>query len=117
MWFLNVMQIASANLMTFTKWLGDFVRDSKTGKPSVKRFGLALAVTVICGIMFGMGASVSIIAIESNQESKIEIVRIVCGTIENLGYAVLMAVTTGYLYDRTQERKIGQVNGAQQDQG
>lgn len=115
--FMNLFRMAGDNAMSFIKWLGDFVRDSKTGKPSVKRFGLALAVTVICGIMFGMGMSVAMIAIESTQESKTEIVRIVCGTIENLSYAVLMAVTTGYLYDRTQERKMGQVNSAQQDQG
>lgn len=114
--FTNLVQIAGANAMTFIKWLGDFVRDSKTGKPSVKRFGLALSVTVICGIMFGMGMSVSMILIEASDEPKTEIVRIVCNTIENLGYASLMAVTTGYLYDRNQERKIGQVNNAQQDQ-
>ena len=114
--FMNLFRMAGDNAMSFIKWLGDFVRDGKTGKPSVKRFGLALSVTVICGIMFGMGASITIIAIEASESAKPEIIRTICNTLENLAYAVLTAVTTGYLVDRTQERKMNQANNVDAQQ-
>ena len=106
MWVSNLAKSYGDQLYNFIIWLGDFVRDSKTGKPSVKRFGLALAVTVLCGVMLGMGTAITMITMAAENDSKVEMVRIVCSTLEALAFMVLTAVTTGYLVDRTQERKV-----------
>ncbi len=115
MWLTGVAQAFGNHLYTFITWLGDFVRDSKTGKPSVKRYGLALAVTVLCGIMAGMGTAITILTASADSQSQIEIIRIVCNLLENLAFMVLTAVTTGYLVDRTQERKMGSQQNQQTD--
>ena len=115
MWLTSVMQAFGNHLYAFITWLGDFVRDSKTGKPSVKRYGLALAVTVLCGIMAGMGTAITILTASADSQSQIEIIRIVCNLLENLALMVLTAVTTGYLVDRTQERKLNAQANYQQD--
>lgn len=104
MWLTSVVQAFSNHLYTFITWLGDFVRDSKTGKPSVKRYGLALAVTVICGVMLGMGIGVVIVLMRVDNTNAVQIVTTVCDTLVWLAGAVLTAVTTGYVWDRRNER-------------
>ncbi len=89
----------------FILWLGDFVEDGSTGRPSVKRFGLALAVTVLCGVMLGLGAVISYSTFTADNASKLEMVRSCANTLEVLAGLVLAAVTTGYLVDKNAARK------------
>ena len=88
----------------FLCYLGEFVQDSKTGRPSVKRYGLALTVTVLCGVMLGVGIVVSVVTLNSPAQSNIELVRVLCSTLEVLAGMVLTATTTGYLVDKAQQR-------------
>jgi hypothetical protein len=90
----------SEKLYSFLLWLGDFVRDSGTGKPSVKRFGLALCVTVLCGVMLGIGAVITFTTFHAPDAQIVELVRILSSTLEILAGLVLTAVTTGYLVDK-----------------
>lgn len=89
----------------FILWLGDFVEGGSTGRPSVKRFGLALAVTVLCGVMLGLGAVISYSTFTADNASKLEMVRSCANTLEVLAGLVLAAVTTGYLVDKNAARK------------
>lgn len=88
-----------------TPWLFRFVQDSRTGQPSVKRYGLALAVTVLCGIMLGLGASICYIIIKSQTESQVEMIKIACNTLENISLIVAGCVTGNYLFDKAGARK------------
>jgi len=94
----------SEKLYSFLLWLGEFVTDSKTGKPSVKRFGLALCVTVLCFVMLAIGVVMAAITYHSPIPQAIELVRILSGTLEILAGLVLTAVTTGYLVDRVNSK-------------
>lgn len=89
----------------FLLWLGDFVEDSSTGRPSVKRFGLALAVTILCGVMLGLGVVISYSVIASSGRDQVDIARIAADTLQIIAGLVLTAVTTGYLYDKASIRK------------
>jgi len=88
----------------FIYWLGDFVEDSATGRPSVKRFGLALAVTVLCGVMLGLGAVITYAAYTASSRDQVDIVRIAADTLQIIAGLVLAAVTTGYLVDKASIR-------------
>lgn len=89
----------------FILWLGDFVEDSHSGLPSVKRFGLALAVTVLCGVMLGLGGVITASVISSSGRDQVDIVRIAADTLQIIAGLVLAAVTTGYLVDKASNRK------------
>lgn len=91
-------------LERFLIYLSKFVEDSKTGAPSVKRFGLALAVTILCGILAGLVTTVCLITLQAQPQYVPEIIRTICGTVEVLAGLVLTAVTTGYLVDKAKER-------------
>jgi hypothetical protein len=88
------------HLYNFMLWLGNFVEDGRTGRPSVKRFGLALCVTVLCGVMLGIGAVITFTTFHAPDAQVIELVRILSSTLEILAGLVLTAVTTGYLVDK-----------------
>lgn len=90
----------SEKLYSFLLWLGEFVADSKSGKPSVKRYGLALCVTVLCFVMLAIGGVIAAITYHAPIPQAIELVRILSGTLEILAGLVLTAVTTGYLVDK-----------------
>jgi hypothetical protein len=94
-------------LEQFFLWLGDFVEDSNTGLPSVKRFGLALSVTVLCGVMLGLGVVIAFAAYSATDRDQVDIVRIAADTLQIIAGLVLAAVTTGYLYDKASIRKAG----------
>jgi len=89
----------------FILWLGDFVEDSHSGRPSVKRFGLALAVTVLCGVMLGLGGVISYAMLMATGRDQVDIVRIAADTLQIIAGLVLAAVTTGYLVDKASNRK------------
>lgn len=89
----------------FVLWLGDFVEDGISGRPSVKRFGLALAVTVLCGVMLGLGAVIAYSTFTAENVSKLEMVRSCADTLKVLAGLVLTAVTTGYLVDKNAARQ------------
>jgi hypothetical protein len=89
----------------FILWLGDFVEDSHSGRPSVKRFGLALAVTVLCGVMLGLGSVISYAMLMATGRDQVDIVRIAADTLQIIAGLVLAAVTTGYLVDKASNRK------------
>lgn len=90
--------------MNFIKWLGQFVTDSHTTKPSVKRFGLALTVTVLCGVMFGLGVVMSIAAVNSLGRDQVDIIRICAETIQWVSTALLTAVSGSYVDDKALAR-------------
>lgn len=89
-----------------TPWLFRFVQDSRTGQPSVKRYGLALAITVMCGIMLGMGASICYVVLNSDLKSQVDMVKVCCSTLENIAFIVATCVTGNYLLDKANARKI-----------
>lgn len=91
----------------FILWLGDFVEDSQSGRPSVKRFGLAMAVTVLCGVMLGLGGVITASVLASTGRDQVDIVRIAADTLQIIAGLVLAAVTTGYLVDKAAIRKTG----------
>jgi len=92
----------------FILWLGKFVTDSQTNKPSVKRYGLALSVTVLCGVLLGLGAVISIAVINSSGRDQVDIVRISAETIQWVSAALLTAVSGSYVADKALSR--GKVN-------
>lgn len=89
----------------FILWLGDFVEDGVSGRPSVKRFGLALSVTVLCGVMLGLGAVVAHAAITSTGRDQVDIARIAADALVWIASAVLAAVSGSYVFDKALARK------------
>lgn len=91
----------------FLIWCGRFVVEGRSGNPSVKRVGLAMAVTVLCLVMGAMGgvcAGVTLAA--AGKPEVVELVRILTNTLIALAGLVLTAVTTGYLVDKHSQRKV-----------
>ena len=84
----------------FIKWCGQVIADSQTSKPSVKRYGLALAVTVLCGVVFGLGIVISIAVVSSNGRDQVDIVRIAADTVAWVSTALLTAVSSSYVADK-----------------
>lgn len=93
------------NKMKFILWLGRFVHDSTSDKPSVKRFGLAITVTVLCGVLFGLGLVIAKAVVTSAGHDQVEMVRIAAGTIEWTSTALLTAVSGSYVADKALGRK------------
>ncbi len=89
----------------FLRYLSRFVEDSHTGSPSVKRYGLALAVTVLNFVMLVMGTVICIIVYKASPEYSIEMIRILSNSLEVISGLTLGAVTTGYLVDKAGTRK------------
>lgn len=92
-------------ILPFILWLGKFVHEPKTDTPSVKRYGLALAVTVLCGVMFALGFSLTYALVHADNQYSVEMVRIISDCLQVLAGLVLTAVTTGYLVGRTTTSK------------
>lgn len=88
----------------FFYWLGDFVEDGVSGKPSVKRFGLALAVTVLCGVMLGLGAVVAYSVLISTGRDQVDIARIAADALTVIAGLVLAAVSSSYVLDKMLNR-------------
>lgn len=86
-------------------WLAQFVQDSKTDKPSVKRFGLALVVTVLTGVLFGFGVAIALAILQSKDDSQIEMVRIAASSMEWISTALIAAVSGTYVTDKHLGRK------------
>lgn len=91
--------------LQFVMWLGDFVEDGTTGKPSVKRFGLALAVTVLCGVMLGLGSVVAYSALVATGREQVDIARIAADALTVIAGLVLAAVSGSYVLDKALTRK------------
>lgn len=87
-------------MINFIKWLGQFVTDSETSKPSVKRYGLALTFTVLCGIMFGLGVVIAVAVVCSSDRNQVDIVRIAADTINWVSTALITAAGGTYVADR-----------------
>ncbi|MBV4524319.1 hypothetical protein KVG88_30055 [Pseudomonas sp. SWRI74] len=89
----------------FLRWMGRFVEEGTTGRPSVKRFGFALCVTVlsaVIGLFGGVMGGVAWMAHGSAQA--IELVRIIASSLEVISGMVLASVTTGYVAGKAVER-------------
>ena len=84
--------------------MGKFVTDSQTNKPSVKRYGLALSVTVLCGVLLGLGAVISIAVLNSSGRDQVDIVRISAETLQWVSAALLTAVSGSYVADKALSR-------------
>ncbi len=91
----------------FIFWLGSFVVDSKTGKPSVKRVGLAMSVTALVMIMLVFaGVAAAVVWLSHNDASdRAQLVGRLVDGITYIAGLVLAAVTTGYLVDKSSQRK------------
>jgi len=88
------------------KWFGSVLNDSKTGEPSAKRFGMVLAVTVICCVMGAIGGVIcGVTWAAQGTDRAVELVRITSGSLEVLAGLVLAAVTTGYVGGMAVENK------------
>ena len=90
---------------SFILWLGDFVEDGVSGRPSVKRFGLALAVTVLCGVMLGLGSVIAYAAFTATGRDQVDIARIAADALVWIASAVLAAVSGSYVFDKALNRK------------
>jgi len=90
---------------TFLRWIGRFVEEGASGNPSVKRFGFALCVTVLTGVMgaFG-GVMAAVVWMEHGSAQAVELVRIVANSLEIISGMVLASVTTGYVAGKAVER-------------
>lgn len=95
---------------SFFQYLAQFVQDSKTDKPSVKRYGLALVVTVLTGVLFGFGAAIALAILQSKENSQIEMVRIAASSMEWISTALLATVGGTYTIDKHLGRKNEQSN-------
>ena len=94
------------------KWVGDltpwvlrFVQDSKTGQPSVKRYGLALAFTVLSCVIIGLGAVIVYMSFTARPEDEVQMMKMACGTLENIVFMFLATATSNYLVDKASARK------------
>ncbi len=94
-----------SNKLKFVLWLGRFVHDSTSDKPSVKRFGLAITVTVLCGVLFGLGVVIAVSVLNAIGREQVDMVRIAAGTIEWTSTALLTAVSGSYVADKALGRK------------
>ena len=97
--------MTESNKLQFAKWLGRFVHDSTSDKPTVKRFGLALTVTVLCGVLFGLGFVIAKAAITSVGHDQVEMVRIASETLIWTSTALLGTVGGTYVTDKALGRK------------
>lgn len=95
----------------FIMWLGDFVEDGITGKPSVKRFGLALAVTVLCGVMLGLGSVIAYSALVATGRDQVDIARIAADALVWIAGAVLTAVSGSYVLDKALTTRKKETDG------
>lgn len=95
----------------FLMWLGDFVEDGVTGKPSVKRFGLALAVTVLCGVMLGLGSVIAYSALVATGRDQVDIARIAADALVWIAGAVLTAVSGSYVLDKALTTRKKETDG------
>jgi len=89
-----------------TPWLFRFVQDSKTGQPSVKRYGLALAITVLAGVIIGLGLVIVYMSLTARPEDEAEIMKMACSTLENITFMFLATATGNYLVDKASARKV-----------
>lgn len=91
---------------SLVKWFGSVLNDSRTGQPSAKRFGMVLAITVLCGVMGMIGGVICGVTWAAHGSDKaVELVRIVSGSLEVIAGLVLAAVTTGYVGGMAVENK------------
>ena len=89
----------------FLRWMGRFVEEGTTGRPSVKRFGFALCVTVLSAVLGLFGGVMGGVAwMAHGTDQAIELVRIIAGSLEIIAGMVLGAVTTGYVAGKAVER-------------
>ena len=93
-------------LMRVLLWLGRVMEEGETGRPSAKRFGLILSITVLASVMGLIGGVIAGVTWYANGTPQaIELVRIVSGTLEVIAGLVLTAVTTGYVAGKAVERR------------
>jgi len=88
-----------------TPWLFRFVQDSKTGQPSVKRYGLALAITVLAGVIIGLGLVIVYMSLTARPEDEAEMMKTACSTLESITFMFLATATGNYLVDKASARK------------
>ena len=90
---------------TFLRWMGRFVEEGSTGRPSVKRFGFALCITVLSALIGLFGGVMAGVAWMSHGTAQaVELVRIVASSLEVISGMVLASVTTGYVAGKAVER-------------
>lgn len=88
-----------------TPWLFRFVQDSKTGQPSVKRYGLALAITVLAGVIIGLTMIIIYTTLTARPEDSVEMMKLACNTLIDITFMFLATATGNYLIDKHSARK------------
>ena len=91
----------------FIFWLGDFVEDGTTGKPSVKRYGVALGATVLAGVMFGLGAVIGWAVVQTDGADRVKIVESATQALIDVCMWFVLLVTGNYTIGKMVEKGLG----------
>lgn len=95
-----------------TPWLFRFVQDTVNGQPSVKRYGLALAITVLSIVVLLLGIVIVVMTLGARPEDEVEMMKMACNTLETLVFMLLATVTGNYLVDKANARKVRKTDDA-----
>lgn len=85
-------------------WLRRVCEEGSNGRPSAKRFGLLLAVTVLSVVMGLFGGVLAGVTWTAQAAQSLELARIMASSLEVIAGLVLTAVTTGYVAGKAVER-------------
>lgn len=89
----------------FLRWIGQFVEEGITGRPSVKRFGFLLCITVLSAVIGLFGGVMGVLAWMGHGSAEaVELMRILANSLEVISGMVLASVTTGYVAGKAVER-------------
>ena len=97
--------MTESNKIKFILWLGRFVHDSASDKPSVKRFGLAITVTVLCIVLFSIGVAIVAAILMSEGREQVEIIEIAGNVFIWTAASLLSTVGGAYVLDKNLGRK------------
>lgn len=89
---------------SFILWLGDFVEDGTTGKPSVKRYGVALGATVLAVVMSYLGYVIGQAVIDSAGEDRVKAAQIAKDALSDVVMWFSLLVTGNYAGGKLIER-------------
>ncbi len=86
-------------------WLMRVCEEGSTGRPSAKRFGLLLSITVLSAVMGVFGGVLAGITWVADSGNSLELARLLANSLEVIAGMVLAAVTTGYVGGKALERR------------
>lgn len=92
-------------------WLMRVCEEGSNDRPSAKRFGLLLSVTVLSLVMALFGGVLAGVVWQAQAPQTVELARIMASSLEVIAGLVLTAVTTGYVAGKAVERRQPKENG------